>query len=458
MHAAIYCRISQDRNGDALGVKRQEKLCRELADRLGWDVAEVYVDNDTSAYNGGARPQYAAMLEAAREGRIGAITVLDTDRLTRHPRELEDVIDLAEAQGIALANVSGKIDLATSEGRLIARITGAVARQESERKSERTRRKQDELAQAGAWAGGPRRFGYLPGMVALDEAEAEAIRQGARAVLVDDASWRSVAVAWNEAGLTSPRGGEWRAGSVRRTLTSPHLAGLRVHKGEVIGPAQWHAILDRATHERLASIVRSGRPRSYPQRMLTGILHCGRCGYGLTGSQSEKARRLYRCKPEPGESERCGNLSVSAIPCEAAVRDMVLHALEGPGLAEAATSMQADGYEDAVAELDALAERKREAAGMFADGLVDRAEYLAMRDRLESQMAELSANLAAPEADGMVAELRGIDVAAKWDDEATDDAWRRKVVGALIERIEVKPVGARTRDFDPGRLDPRWLV
>ena len=81
-----------------------------------------------------------------------------------------------------------------------------------------------------------------------------------------------------------------------------------------------------------------------------------------------------------------------------------------------------------------------------------------MRDRLESQMAELSANLAAPEADGMVAELRGIDVAAKWDDEATDDAWRRKVVGALIERIEVKPVGARTRDFDPGRLDPRWLV
>ncbi|WP_276322863.1 hypothetical protein [Streptomyces sp. F001] len=32
------------------------------------------------------------------------------DRLTRSPRELEDVIDLADRQGVELATVSGEID------------------------------------------------------------------------------------------------------------------------------------------------------------------------------------------------------------------------------------------------------------------------------------------------------------------------------------------------------------
>ena len=456
MDAAIYARISQDRNGDALGVQRQERLCRELAERLGWEVVDTFVDNDVSAYNGHARPSYERMLEAARDGRIDAIVVLDTDRLTRHPRELEDVIDLAESHRIALANVSGKIDLASSEGRLIARITGAVARQESERKSERTRRKLDELAQAGAWSGGPRRFGYEPGMTGIIDAEAEAIRQGTRAVLDDNASWRSIARAWNEAGLQTPRGSEWRPGSVRRTLTAAFLAGLRLHRGEIVGKAAWPPILSRADHERIAAVTRSGRPRTYATRLLTGILVCGRCGHGLTASQTDRSRRIYRCKPEPGESARCGNLNVSAEPAEAAVKAMVLDALAGPGLAAAVDAHAEVDDAKVIAELDELAARKAEAATMFADGLVGRSDYLTMRNRIEEQTREVSARLEAPaRGSTLVDELRGSDdLAARW--EAADDPWRRAVVELLVDRIEVAPAGARVRDFDPARLVPTW--
>ena len=38
--AAIYVRISQDRNGEGLGVKRQREDCLRLAKRLGWVVHE----------------------------------------------------------------------------------------------------------------------------------------------------------------------------------------------------------------------------------------------------------------------------------------------------------------------------------------------------------------------------------------------------------------------------------
>jgi site-specific DNA recombinase len=66
--AAIYCRISLDRAGAGLGVARQQEDCRELAIRLGWPVAEVYVDNDVSAYSGKPRPAWQQLLAQVGSG------------------------------------------------------------------------------------------------------------------------------------------------------------------------------------------------------------------------------------------------------------------------------------------------------------------------------------------------------------------------------------------------------
>ncbi len=50
--AAIYVRISDDREGQGLGVTRQEQDCRALAERLEWTLhphRPVYSDNDIGA-------------------------------------------------------------------------------------------------------------------------------------------------------------------------------------------------------------------------------------------------------------------------------------------------------------------------------------------------------------------------------------------------------------------------
>ncbi len=112
VRAAIYVRISYDRTGAGLGVARQEEDCRALCERNGWDVA-------------------------------------GWDRLTRTPRELEDVIDLHDKAGIELATATGEIDLATPTGRLVARTLGAAARHESEYKGERQRRAARQAAEQG---------------------------------------------------------------------------------------------------------------------------------------------------------------------------------------------------------------------------------------------------------------------------------------------------------------------
>jgi DNA invertase Pin-like site-specific DNA recombinase len=66
--AAIYARISSDAEGTGLGVARQVEDCDRLAERLGWAVAEVYADNDISAYSGKRRPAYERMLADLRDG------------------------------------------------------------------------------------------------------------------------------------------------------------------------------------------------------------------------------------------------------------------------------------------------------------------------------------------------------------------------------------------------------
>src|SRR4051794_16648550 len=112
--AAIYCRISQDRSGDGLGVARQEDDCRALIDRLGWEIAGLFVDDDRSAYSGKRRPAYEDLLTELKVGMVDAIVAWHPDRLHRSPRELEDFIDLVEATGAAVATVqAGQYDLNT---------------------------------------------------------------------------------------------------------------------------------------------------------------------------------------------------------------------------------------------------------------------------------------------------------------------------------------------------------
>jgi site-specific DNA recombinase len=162
IRAAIYARISDDRAGKGLGVKRQVEDCERLIAERGWSVVERYVDNDTSAYRGNSRPNYDAMMRDLADGRLDAIVVYHQDRLTRTPSEFESFLSACTAAGMSkFTTVTGFADLGQSDGVLVARIQAAVAANESDAKSRRIRRKNDERAASGLpHKSGERPFGY----------------------------------------------------------------------------------------------------------------------------------------------------------------------------------------------------------------------------------------------------------------------------------------------------------
>lgn len=297
--AAIYCRISDDRTGEALGVKRQEVDCRKLAKDMGWTVRAVYVDNDKSAYSGKRRPEYLRLLDDIKAGIVDGLLAWHPDRLHRSPLELEEFIALVESAKVPVSTVqAGDYNLGTPAGRMSARVHGVAARHESEHKSERLKRKHKELAEEGRLSGGgDRPFGYNDDRLKLRAREAALIRTGA-AELQAGASLRSVVRNWNASGIKTTRGHRWRTSGVRRVLNSARIAGLREYEGALY-KAVWPRIISRADWEALRELFRDpGRrtnrlPRKY---LLAGLLRCGRCNQKLVARPraAECVRSLER--------------------------------------------------------------------------------------------------------------------------------------------------------------------
>lgn len=460
--AALYARISSDKAGDGLGVARQEKLCRDLAARKGWSIAEVYVDNDRSAYSGAERPAYGRMLAAIEAGTVDAVVCVDLDRLTRRPSELERFMELADRHGVALANVSGDTDLSSSDGRLKARILGAVARQESERKSERLKRWSDQRAAAGKPNGGPRAFGYEADRVTVRDDEADLIREACARVLAGE-TVHGIAVDWNRRGVRPVHRRDWITSSLSTLLRSPRIAGLRVHRGEIIGDAAWPPIVDRATWEQVTARLKANRSPRGPgrpaKRLLVGIARCGKCDGPLwtaTRTAADTGGSRYACVSGPGR-DGCGGITVSADAVDELVRGAVLAALSGPALTAARRRAAGDDRRQTKAA-DDLADAERrldELAGDWADGTLTRREWLTARSRLTDRIEEARRVLDA-NGHGMLAEVPADAdaLAAAWD--AGDVEWRRALIGTVVDRVVVKPAAKAGPRFDPDRVEITW--
>jgi DNA invertase Pin-like site-specific DNA recombinase len=454
----IYVRISDDRAGSGLGVARQEEDCRTLAATKGWEVADVYTDNDLSAYSGKRRPSYERLLEDLRAKTIAGVVAWHPDRLHRRPVELEAFIDLVNSVGAVIETVqAGEFDLSTATGRMTARIVGAVARHESEHKSERHKAKARQLARAGKnHGGGTRPYGFDDDRFTIRETEAELIRDLARRVIAGD-SLRSLAAELNQRAVKTATGVPWSTIVLRRMLTSGRITGLREHEGEVVAEAVWPAILDRGTWETVRGILLDpGRRLKHTSRryLLTGgIAVCGLCQASLVARPKDDKRRCYVCASGPN-FYGCGKIRMLADWLEGYVVEVMLAGLEGDGLARAMAGDTEKDVSGAGIELQRVEARLDQLAGLFAAGRIEQREWLEARQGLQRRKEMLVAALATAGQRSALVRLAGDGgVRARWEAIESFDT-RHAVVSSAIERVIVGPAVRGRNFFDPSRLLP----
>ncbi len=456
--AAIYTRLSQDRDGTKGGKDRQERDCRALCKREGLTVGRVYTDDD-SAYSAKPRPAFEEMLRDGLEG-IDAVVFWKVDRLVRRRRDFNRVLDACEQAKVRLVSVIDPIDTSTPILAGVAGLLASVGEQESHNIGLRVSRLHQANALAGKPHGGRRGFGFDPTGTKVVAKEAKAIRE-ARDRILDGESMTSICNDWNARGLAAVTAPAWRVTTFKKMITGPAIAGLRRYQGEVVGAGTWPAIISPKDRDAIVQALegpharRRGRPATH---LLTGLLVCGvhGCGGKLHSGVKGDGVRIWTCRRLPGDDEKCGNLQVRADHVDELVEEALLRRLDSPALARALRRGKTRrGKADAAKVADL--EMRVTQLGLDHDaGIITRAEWLTRRAPLLERIDAARAELSHENGTAALQEFEGVNVPRRWAKLSLDE--QRKVAALLIDRVTIAPPAHRGNTFDDERVDIAWRV
>ena len=446
-----YIRQSKTRDGSE-SIPIQKEAIERAAPLLNATIVGWFIEPpSTSGYKnrGRKRPEFPKMLAAIRQGEARGIVVYKSERLSRGGGPgWAPVFDALESAGIdtdhAIATPSGWM----SEFEIS--IRAAMDREESKKLADRMADVRAREARNGAPRGGGRRpFGYETDLRTVRPDEAELIREAADRVLQGESAW-AIARTWNERGVPGPGGGHWGSQTLKRILQSARIAGLRDHRGEVVAPAVWPAILDREVWEKVRVAVeenstRAGRPGGVAARthLLTGLLRCGRCGGRMVARTRNGGRKEYTCQsPESsGQAGSCNGCVIKAAPAEQDVFDMVAGTVLDPeALAKIlAAAPQKGETRNLGSEVRELEDKKAKLLDLYLDGKVDKAIYEARLTSIEDQLGAVRTDLAARANRPVLSTVPTTEdaLAEAWASRGLE--WQRLVVEALFERITVRP-------------------
>jgi DNA invertase Pin-like site-specific DNA recombinase len=507
MRAAIYCRLSKNRRGKKANVKDQERDCRDYIDSQGWQFLDSYIDDGISASDKSKKPreEFARMMADLRAGLIDVIVASEFTRLYRRPRELEELLDPVDKfhYDIELVTVDPRVrrwDIRTGIGRAELRAAVNQAAEYSDYISEKVRNHAKHRATDGRWHGGKPGYGFDYVPVVRDgegeelEPEQMTVNED-QAKVVRDVVWRvlagqrigTICEELNRHGIRTREGRRWRQGNLHPILVKPAIAGLVKHpeKPDLVRSV-WGTFVECSQHlgskDCFGAIVSEHDWRklqallSKPERardligsrtaLLTGYVYCGNpeCGKKLIATRDQRGKRIYACKRD-SHRQGCGKIKRLADPIDQLVTEAIITTLEDADDFTVPLASDDEDFTALYAEKKRLEDRQSQLAIDHyrltkPDGspLIDRVPYLAANEALAADIAAIQRKLDRATTHRHVKELPVGEVAQEeWDAHANDLAWRRELVGLLIERIIVKPSQTRHVPFNPDfghRFDP----
>ncbi len=497
MDLAVYARRSRKEElkpGEhETSTEQQIRECLKFAADHGWTVPDhhIYQEAGLSAYlRGVKRGRFDDMVAALERREVAGVVVWKLDRATRNTRDTARLTDLLD-DGAIIASVSeGIVDASSPMGSVHIEMQGTFDKMVSRAISINARRGKAALARTGKPAmGGRRRFGFEDDQQTHRTDEVALLRDAAE-VIKAGASYSSIVKRWNRDGVRMPGGSPWSVTPLRRVLTNPRVAGLRQqrscyrkiddehrrhcvewlcqdrhpdrdHCTRIVGAASWEPILDRATWEWLcrhfatADQRKGGRPTSY---LLTGYVWCADCQWRLFGRWKD-GRRIYT-----GQAARGCQHVVSADPIEELVADRALELLDTPQVTAAIIGAKSDDSRVAALhdEHDALVQRQHDLAGQAANPGIPLSVVAEAAQTVDRRLAVVKEELARVLPRKRALALRWADTPSwSWHhgdpadhgDELALVTHRRGLLGLVVKRVEVRPVGRTTAGrFDSGRV------
>lgn len=463
LRAAIYTRVSSTMQLDNFSLDAQRDICAALVESRQWRAIGHYSDEGISAKTT-ERPQFKAMLAAARAGEIDVIVVHKLDRFSRSVVDLLLTMRELEESDVSVVSATEQFDFSTPIGKVLLTLLAAFAQWYLDNLAVEVSKGKRARAEAGHWQN-RLPFGYTTtykseggdSLALPDEHDRQGYELAVSLAESGEYSYRQIGEALNKAGYrpTGRAGARslklWSTDSVRHMLRNRFYLGEVSYKGEwfaglheaLITEARWQRVQDTMRARRTAHAFKASRTARF--YLLSGLVRCAECHSPLRGEYRKdtyKERvteyRYYRC------SARYRNVSCAAPPfvradrlesqVEAYLTRFTLDANAQRKIRDRAQQIIASQAPATSANearrLKAELERLKD---LYRFGDIERAAYLSERDELRARLDALPRAHSARRLHHLADTLAGLG--ELWA--VATDPERRKLVRQIIARVDV---------------------
>ena len=313
--AALYARVSSERQDVDLSVAAQMRALRDYARKNGYLVAREYVDEAESGRIAD-RPEFRKMIDAASktDAPFREILVWKFSRFTRKREHAVAFKSMLRRKGVRVVSITEQAD-DTPTGKLLEGIIESVDEFYSENLAQEVTRGMREAASRGFWVASRTPYGYNRVMVQDGakkrptlEPDPDASQIVKRIFDMAEAGtgMLKVAQALNDEGIASPAGKLWSKNGIHFILRNEVYTGALVWgtngkgKDEPVRVEKAFPSIVSKTRFRLVNrLMRSRAPKvAHPRRvgstyLLSGLVKCKACNRALSGQDAKSGQFAY---------------------------------------------------------------------------------------------------------------------------------------------------------------------
>ena len=392
MNAVGYFVEGAKRDGNRRSIGDQNRGFLDFCSRQGYEVVATFLDTATGGDPAAGFNQMLEFLHRAERGFmvvvIDSTAALGSDLTAAALRLLQ-----VEATGITV--------MSAQTGREAARelVDLWAQRPDEATVSDRVRAAMRRKAVRGEVLGRPP-YGYQVGprrRLDLVPQEAVVVRYIFRLYLQDGLGIRRIAGQLNTEEIPTRRGGRWSMVTVRDILRNRVYLGTYARFGVKI-PGSHPALVTaddfRRVQEMLQSRAGAERTRSVQPFLLSGLVHCGKCGNRLIGvSRRQKwqtkagedrsaSYRYYQCESRTNQNA-CSYNTQRAAELEQHVREMLQE--DAPAITRVHRAGNVDSYiHDLATHVDRSEARSRKNRRQVEELMADAAHGLVSVERMKS--------------------------------------------------------------------------
>ena len=313
--AALYARVSSDRQDVDLSVAAQLRALREFAERNGYVVAREFIDEAESGRTSD-RPQFRKMLDEASgaDAPFQEILVWKFSRFTRKREHAVAFKSMLRRRGIRVTSITEHAD-DTPTGKLMEAIIESVDEFYSENLAQEVRRGMREAASRGFWVSNNAPLGYkrvyVPdGGKKRPKLELDPPADGVARRIFDMAlkglTVLDIAKQLNAEGIPTKTGKRWLKTTIHKMLANEAYAGTLVWgktAKDGAPPVRVEggvpAIVTKSEFARVQQMLQARAPsHTHPRRaaspyLLSGLVTCDLCGKSLVASEAKGGKYTY---------------------------------------------------------------------------------------------------------------------------------------------------------------------